>query len=85
MFISLFALLLPTLLLSGFIYPIENMPEFVQWLSVIMPPKYFIVILKNIMLKGTGIAFVWKETLVLAGMTAVFILLSVKKFKLRLE
>ena len=85
MFISLFALMLPTLLLSGFIFPIENMPKLLQWLSAIMPPKYFITILKNIMLKGTGIAFVWKETIVLAGMTAVFILLSVKKFKLRLE
>lgn len=85
MFISLFALMLPTLLLSGFIFPIENMPEFLQWLSVIMPPKYFIIILKNIMLKGAGMAFVWKETLVLVGMTLVFIILSVKKFKLRLE
>jgi len=85
MFISLFALMLPTLLLSGFIFPIENMPKLLQWLSVIMPPKYFITILKNIMLKGTGMAFVWKETLILGGMTAIFIILSVKKFKLRLE
>lgn len=85
MFISLFALMLPTLLLSGFIFPIENMPKLLQWLSAIMPPKYFITILKNIMLKGTGIAFVWKETLILGGMTAIFIILSVKKFKLRLE
>lgn len=85
MFISLFALMLPTLLLSGFIFPIENMPKLLQWLSAIMPPKYFITILKNIMLKGTGMAFVWKETLILGGMTAIFIILSVKKFKLRLE
>ncbi len=85
MFISLFALMLPTLLLSGFIFPIENMPELLQWLSMIMPPKYFITILKNIMLKGTGLSFVWMETLVLMGMTAFFILLSIKKFKLRLE
>ena len=85
MFISLFALMLPTLLLSGFIFPVENMPAFLQWLSVIMPPKYFIIILKNIMLKGTGFVYVWQETLILAGMTAIFILWSVKKFKLRLE
>jgi ABC-2 type transport system permease protein len=61
------------------------MPELLQWLSMIMPPKYFITILKNIMLKGTGLSFVWTETLVLVGMTAFFILLSIKKFKLRLE
>ncbi|MBT3207739.1 MAG: ABC transporter permease [Bacteroidetes bacterium] len=85
MFISLFALLLPTMLLSGFIFPIENMPLVLQWLSSIIPPKYFIIIIKNVMLKGTGISFVWKETLVLLGMTVFFILLSVKKFKVRLE
>jgi len=85
MFISMLALLLPTILLSGFIFPIENMPKILQWLSVIMPPRWFIVILKNIMLKGTGILFVWKETLIILGLTAVFIGLSVKRFKIRLE
>lgn len=85
MFISMFALMLPTILLSGFIFPIENMPRIMQWLCYIMPPKYFIIIIKNIMIKGTGIAFIWQETLILAGMTVLFILLSVKKFKIRLE
>jgi ABC-2 type transport system permease protein len=85
MFISMLALMLPTILLSGFIFPIENMPKILQWLSVIMPPRWFIVILKNIMLKGTGILFIWKETLILMGMTLVFIGLSVKRFKIRLE
>lgn len=85
MFISLFALMLPTLLLSGFIFPIENMPLPLQVLSHIMPPKYFIIIIKNIMLKGTGIMFVWKETLILVGMMVFFIALSVKKFKIRLD
>jgi len=85
MFISVFALLLPTLLLSGFIFPIENMPVVLQWISHIMPPKYFIIIIKNIMLKGTGFIYVWKETLVIAAMMAVFIAISVKKFKIRLE
>jgi len=85
MFISLFALMLPTLLLSGFIFPIENMPMLLQWISHIMPPKYFIIIIKNIMLKGTGFMFIWKETLILFGMMLIFIALSVKKFKIRLE
>ncbi len=85
MFISMFALLLPTILLSGFIFPIENMPLILQWISAIMPPKYYIIILKNIMLKGTGLLFVWKETLILIVMTFFFILLSAKKFKIRLE
>ena len=85
MFVSMFTLLLPTILLSGFIFPIENMPDILQWLSHIVPPKYFIIIIKNIMLKGTGILFVWKETLILFGMMMFFILLSVRKFKIRLE
>jgi len=85
MFISMFALMLPTILLSGFIFPIENMPEVLQWFSYIIPPKYFIIIIKNIMLKGVGFSYVWKETLILIGMTMFFILLSVKKFKTRLE
>ncbi len=85
MFISLFALMLPTILLSGFIFPIESMPEILQWISVFMPPRWFIIIIKNIMLKGAGIAFVWKETLILLAMIAFFIAMSVKKFKIRLE
>ena len=85
MFISLFALMLPTLLLSGFIFPIENMPKVLQYLSLIMPPRWFIVIIKNIMIKGTGFLFVWKETLILTGITILLIVASVKNFKLRLE
>jgi ABC-2 type transport system permease protein len=85
MFISMLALMLPTTLLSGFIFPVENMPHILQWLSAAIPPRWFIVILKNIMLKGTGILFVWKETLILIGMTVLFIGLSVKRFKIRLE
>jgi ABC-2 type transport system permease protein len=85
MFISMFALLLPTMLLSGFIFPVENMPWPLQWLSTIIPAKYFIILIKNIMIKGTGLAFVWKETLVLLGMTLIFIGVSIRKFKVRLE
>ncbi len=85
MFISMMALMLPTILLSGFIFPIENMPSLLQWISHIMPARWFITILKNVMLKGTGILFVWKESLILIGMTAVFIGMSVRKFKVRLE
>lgn len=85
MFISMFALMLPAMLLSGFIFPIENMPWPLQWLASLLPPKYFVTIVKNIMLKGTGFFYVWKETLVIAAMTIGFIGLSVKKYKIRLE
>jgi ABC-2 type transport system permease protein len=84
MFISLIGLLLPSLLLSGFIFPIENMPLFYQYISLLIPPRWFIVIVKNIMIKGTGIEYVWKETLILAGMTLFFLMVSIKKFRIRL-
>lgn len=85
MMMSMFALMLPTILLSGFIFPIENMPILLQWLCNIMPTKWFIIILKDIMLKGVGLAYVWEETLIIVGMTLLFIGISVRKFKIRLE
>lgn len=84
-FISLIGMMLPTILLSGFIFPIENMPEVYNWISAVLPPRYFIVILKNIMIKGTGLNYVWKETLVLIGMTVLFLVLAIRSFKNRLE
>ncbi len=85
MFISLLGLMLPTILLSGFIFPIRNMPLPLQIVSNIIPPRWFIVIIRNIMLKGTGILYIWKETLVLVFMSFTFIALSIKNFKIRLE
>jgi ABC-2 type transport system permease protein len=84
-FISAFALLLPTLLLSGFIFPVENMPDILRWFTYIVPTKYFIVIIRNVMLKGTNLLSVWRETLMLAGMTSAFIAVSAARFKIRLD
>ena len=85
MMISMFALMLPTILLSGFIFPIENMPLPLQIISNVVPPRWFIIIIKAIMLKGVGIAYIWKETAIIVAMTLVFIGLSIKKFKVRLD
>ncbi len=85
MMISLMGLMLPVILLSGFIFPITSMPLPLQVISNIIPAKWFIIILKGIMLKGVGITLVWKETLILIGMTVFFIALSIKKYKIRLE
>jgi ABC-2 type transport system permease protein len=82
--ISLAGLMLPTILLSGFIFPVENMPVALQILSNIMPSKWFIIIIKAIMLKGVGLQYIWKETLIIMLMTAIFIGLSVRNFKIRL-
>ncbi|HNW73329.1 MAG TPA: ABC transporter permease [Bacteroidales bacterium] len=84
-FISLVGMMLPTVLLSGFIYPIENMPKAYDWVSAIMPPRYFIIIIKNVMIKGTGFLYVWKETLILTLFTLGAIGLSMRKFNIRLQ
>lgn len=85
MMISLMGLMLPVILLSGFIFPISSMPMPLQIISNIIPAKWFIIIIKGIMLKGVGLQYIWKETLILLGMTVFFIGLSVKKYKIRLE
>lgn len=81
---SLMALMLPTILLSGFMFPIENMPKVLQVISNIIPARWFIVIVKNIMLKGSEFAVIWKETLILFGFTVFFLLVSSRKFQVRL-
>lgn len=85
MMISLVTLMLPTILLSGFIFPISSMPIILQVISNIIPAKWFVIILKAVMLKGVGFSFIWKETFVLIIMTLFFIILSIKKYTIRLE
>jgi len=85
MMISAAGLMLPTILLSGFIFPISNMPAALQVLSNIVPAKWFLIIIKSIMLKGAGIAFFWKETLILAGMCGALLMVGVKRLNMFLE
>ena len=81
---SLMGLMLPTILLSNFIFPISSMPLPLQIISNVIPAKYFTSIIRSVMLKGAGLDVVYPQTLVLAGMTLFFIAVSVKKFKTRL-
>jgi len=84
MFISLTGMFLPTIMLSGFMFPIENMPFALQILSNIVPAKWYYIIVKSVMIKGVGFGAVWKETLVLLGMMLFLLILSIRKFKIRL-
>jgi len=84
MLISLMGMMLPTLLFSGFMFPIENMPIALQIISNVVPAKWFYIIVKSIMIKGLGISGIWKETLILAGITFSFLVVSLKSFKIRL-
>jgi ABC-2 type transport system permease protein len=60
------------------------MPKILQWISYIIPAKWFITIVKGIMLKGLGITALWKETLIITGFTLFFLGVSIKKFNIRL-
>ena len=85
MMLSLSSLMLPTIILSGFVFPIENMPLLLQWLTNLVPATWFITIVRGIMLKGSSILFLWQQTLILAAMALFFLVVSLKKFKIRLE
>lgn len=84
MLISLLGLMLPVVMLSGYAVPIANMPDILQLIANLSPAKWYIIIVKNVMIKGVGLPGIWKETLVIIGMTILFILLSIKRFKIRL-
>lgn len=84
MFISLVGMFLPTVMLSGFMFPVENMPLPLQIVSNIVPAKWFYIIVKDVMIKGAGIETVWNETLILTGMMLFLLVMAIKKFKIRL-
>lgn len=84
MLISSMVLMLPVMLLSGMVFPIENMPSILQWVSNIVPAKWYIIAVKDVMIKGLGAEAVLKEIGILLLMVLVLIALSVKRFKIRL-
>jgi ABC-2 type transport system permease protein len=75
-----FFFLLPNILLSGFMFPREAMPEPAQWLGAMIPLTYYLRVLRGILLKGVGFEHLWHETLILLGFATVLILLSVRRF-----
>ena len=85
MLISLMVMLLPTMIFTGFMFPIENMPLPLQMISNIIPSKWYYIIVKSIMIKGLGFTAIWKETLILVGMTTLLLTISIRKFKIRLS
>jgi ABC-2 type transport system permease protein len=78
-------LLMPIIMLSGMIFPIESMPRILQWVSVIIPPRYYISAMRKLMVMGVGVEQVFFELTMLTAMLAVLLALSLKTFKTRLE
>ena len=82
--VSAMVLLLPTVMLSGMLFPVESMPTVLQWISAVIPPRYYIQAMRKLMIMGVGISEVWHEVVVLIVMTALLLVVSLKKFKTRL-
>ncbi len=85
MMASVFALMMPMIYLSGFAFPIENMPQVVQYITYLIPLRYFITILRGIVLKGIGFSSLWLETLILFGMGAALLIMSSFRFSKKIE
>lgn len=85
MLISMMGMMLPTMIFTGFMFPIENMPLVFQAISHVIPSRYYYIIIKAVMLKGLDFSYVWKETLILVGMSIFLLTVALKNFKVRLS
>jgi ABC-2 type transport system permease protein len=83
--LSAMVLLMPVVMLSGMMFPVESMPQILQWIAAIVPPRYYIDAMRKLMIMGVGIGEVAKEVTILSLMTALLLTIALKKFKTRLE
>ena len=83
--LSAMVLLMPIIMLSGMIFPIESMPRILQYVSAIVPTRYYTSAMRKLMIMGVGIEQVYRETTILIGMLVVLLSLSLAKFNKRLE
>ena len=83
--VGLLSSMLPTLLLSGFLTPVENMPWFLRALAAVIPARYFIQVLRGVMLKGNGVAELWPDLLAMLAFALAMVALSTARFKRRLD
>ena len=82
---SAMVLLMPCLLFSGMIFPIESMPRVLQWITYIVPPRYYVEAMRKLMIMGTGFSSIHTDFFVLLAMTVTFMALALKNYKQRLE
>ena len=83
--LSAMVLLMPVVMLSGMLFPIESMPAVLQWISAVVPPRYYIQAMRKLMIMGVGIREVALEVAILSGMTILLLTVALKMFKQRLE
>jgi ABC-2 type transport system permease protein len=85
MITSAFGIIMPMIFLSGFAFPIENMPPIIQYFTYLVPPRYFISLLRGIILKGTGIREMWTDTLLLFAFGVFILTISSLRFRKKFE
>ena len=83
--LSAMVLLVPIVMLSGMLFPVESMPKVLQWISAVIPPRYYIEAMRKLMIMGVGIKEVAREVLILLGMLVLLMSLALAKFNKRLE
>jgi ABC-2 type transport system permease protein len=83
--ITIYALMLPSIMLSGFFFPIEAMPKVLQWISYAIPLRYYLVIIRSLLLKGVGVAPLTREIVALAAFGAVLMIAAALRFRKRLD
>jgi len=83
--LSAMVLLMPVIMLSGMLFPIESMPQILQWISVVIPPRYYIDAMRKLMIMGVGITDVLNDVVILSAMTVVLLTVALATFKNRLE
>lgn len=85
MMLAIFMVMMPMTFLSGFAFPIENMPEIIQWITYIIPLRYFMVAIRGIILKGIGFAELWTQLAAMFAIGIVILTMSVMRFQKRLD
>ena len=83
--LSAMVLLMPVVMLSGMMFPVESMPQILQWIAAVIPPRYYIDAMRKLMIMGVGIGDVLKEVAILTVFTAVILVIALKKYNVRLE
>ncbi len=78
---SAFLMIIPSFMLSGFIWPVETMPRLAQWISTVIPLTYFLRILRGILVKGVGIELLWQEAAILAIMGVATLILAASRVR----
>jgi len=80
-FLTTFLIFMPTILLSGFMFPVSSMPAFFRWLTLLNPMRHYLEIVRGIFLKGTGLAALWPQFLALAAMGFMVLWLAARRFR----